>query len=452
MESNQGNPSDPTSNQSPTTSQFLSDPRQLRPQDVLNTIRSDSDTASLYQTAIAKNPSSTQVIDPQKLAADEAQARANEQKTAPPAEAPASNEARPTFFDEVPADEPKAETAPAEEVPEPDEFDNDEPNSIASNFKKLRGSFRETKQALKAKDAALREAETKLATYVPPEVLQERELEIERLAGYEKILNLKGTKEYQDKFIAPLTEKSNALKEMFKDYGVPEQELDNIVERAVTINNNADLDRFLSNHFDTELGAVDAKNIIKSIKGIRNEAQAAEKEPTRVLESLQEQSKALRERQEVERRARVKKTATDTWVETLGSIRAEGEITELIPREGDTEFNENYPNRIVKQAATEFGKLVTELTKEGAELSKGTQAALAKMVLLSQTAGVAIVTRDRALTQAEQLAANTKRTTGLYRPSMGAAPRGGSAGSGPKKETSLKEDIQGLVSSVLQKR
>lgn len=428
----------------------------------------DTNPLSLFENL--RPADSVSVVDPQTVSDKIVESRTaegakvDEQKTD---EAPQSADAgtvTPKFFEDNAAEGANNGEAPNNAKPDGVDEEPEELKTLtdpsAENFKKVRGIVKETKKQVKELTAKYQEAEQKLKTYVPVDALIEKDKEIEKLSKWEKLHNLKSSTEYQEKYVAPINEKHTKLKEIFKDYGVPEESLDSVVKEAVGLTNTAQLNSFLSDHFSDQLGAKEAKDLIGSLRTLEHEAKEAEKQPENVLQTLKEQNEVVNQRREAERREQISTTARSAWEESVLEIRKEGQITELIHRDDDPEFNANYPEKLLKQAASEFGKLITEMAKDGAKPSKEVARALARMTLLSQTAGVAIVTRNRAMENAETLTKNATRTNGLFRPTIGGGGRGGSGGGqydGPPPskvdvESQLKSDVKGLVNSVLQKR
>lgn len=427
------------------------DPRFLTAEDVQREMRAQGlSTAALFNPPAAPP---VQVLDPQKLS-DEA---ATETAPAAPAEpaaapAPAAAPGGPTFFEES---APEAPATPQDSAPQED--DNELSEASLENFKKLRTVYKETKKSLKELEAQKREVEEKLKNYVPQETLLEKEARIAELARYEKIHNLKASREYRERFVEPINQAQTKLKEILKDYGVPEEHLDQAVSKAVSITNHAELNSFLADHFSDHLGAQEAKGLISNIRQIQADARAAESEPERTLENLHERMQAEAEAREAQRREQITKTARSAWEETMLEIQKEGQVKELIPVEDDPEFNENYAYKLIKQAASEYGKVITEMAKDGATPSKAVAKALAKMTALSQVAGVSIVTRNRAMQNAEEIARNAERTSGLYRPNVGGGiPARAPADQGAQRpvapEDQLKSDVRGLLNQVLSKR
>lgn len=453
----QGNPQDTTNPQPSTPSQtILNSPPALTVEAIAAELKKDGMSAdSLHRLAIANNP---KIFDPQVVSN---QAAAAIQTPAPAVETPLpptpkqeAPKIEPQFFDEK-KEVPEAPLQDSVQVSAEQEEEVSDPS--AENFKKLRETFKETKKAKKELEAKAREYEEKLKTYVPPEVLQEKEAKIQELSRWEKLHNLKSSKEYQEKYIKPLNAETQKFKDLLKDYGVPEDSLDSVAKRAVLFNNRAELNNFLADTFGDQLGASEARGLIDNIRRHEGEARAAEQEPQKVLETLQESQAKLSQQREAARREQIVNTARSAWEETMAAIIKEGEVKELIPRADDPEFNETFAFKLQKQAAAEYGKVITEMAKEGTTPTKELAKALAKMTALSQVAGVSIVTRNRAMERADEVTRNAERDAGLYRPNVGGGVASRApADQGPSQpldpEKSLMSEIRNVTNTVLSKR
>lgn len=355
---------------------------------------------------------------------------------------------------EYPTDAPKPpkEEPPKEEASPEGETQEDEPkNTTAENFRNIRKSLNETKSQLKEKENTLTQLQAELESYKKgealPDVIKEKEDRIAELERYEKLVSLKTTKEYQEKYIQPILSIQNKLTEIAKDYEIPEE----IMVQAMTINNRAELNRFLANHFD-ELGASEVKQLITQAKTLESEAKEAEKEPQTALEKLVAESKKIQEDKRRQQREALRTKSKDGWVESLLEIKNEGRALELIHREGDDEHNTKYVKPLLDKAAVDYGKLIVKLAENGLEeLPPDLSKMMAKMCLLAHASSVSIDSRYAALQHAEELETNTKRTSQYYRPPIGASYGGGGV-SPSKPPSSPKEAADVLLNSVLAKR
>lgn len=411
------------------------------------------------KTNLKQQPTSP-ILDPQKMANDLALQKAEEDRVKAELDAKTGQNKAATAEPEFPVD-PKTEDKKIEvkdNTPiletEGEVDDLDVPNiPAAENFKRIRTKLRETTKNLKEIETAKTKAESELADFktgkVLPEVLVEKQAEIDRLSYFEKIHNLKGSKEYKQKFIEPAKQINEQLKAIATDYGLPEDVLDT----ASKIQSRKELNEFLSDHFD-DVGAAEVKLLINKAQQIEANAKEAEKEPIKALASLQEEHKIINEAQAGERKARIANSARDAWVSSLTDIRKEGKIHELIMRENDPDHNEKIAKPVITAASHEYGKFVKMFADLGIEnLPTELANALAKSCLLSHASAIAIHTRDSAIKYATEIEQNTSRLSQYSRPSIG----GGVGGStnAPQQQPrakSTEEAAEAHINSILQRQ
>lgn len=344
-------------------------------------------------------------------------------------------------------EEPKVDTKPAES--EPPEIV--EPGSLAESYKNLNKKFKETKTTLATLSADLSKAKTELEEYktgaVVPEVLAQKEAEIQRLSSYEKLFNFKGSKAYQEGFVKPLTENDTQLKSIFKDYEIP----DTMIEKVESITNRAERNRFLSEHFDM-VGADEVRRLLDQRTQLKTKVKEVESGSTSLIQQIENEHKQAEAARDAERKAKIAARAKDSWVKSVYKAREEGRMPELILSDTDEEHNARIVRPLLTSAATEYGKMVTHLAEAGlTELSEDLAAALASMALLAHASAVAGVTRDAALKHAEAAEEGTKIGNGYFRPQHGGGvPSISGNGSAPQKQT-LEQGMDGLLNKVLSK-
>lgn len=350
------------------------------------------------------------------------------------------------------ASDNKTTEVPTEDT-ELDTLVNDEKAPpVAENFKRLRLKLKETAHSLKEAKSAQAETVKELEGYktgsVLPEVLMEKENRIAELERYEKLHSLKTSKEYQEKFVQPLSGLRNKLHEMAADYELPKE----VMDQALGIRNKAELNRFLANNFD-EVGALEAKQVINQINSIQEDARDAEAEPAKALDNLIEEHARVDEFRDAERRSRIADISKDTWVESLVSIREEGKIPELIMKESDPTHNDKFVKPILQAAASEYGRLVRALAEGGLKtMPKDLGYALARMVQLAHASAVSIESRAAAMKHAEDLERNIDRTASYYRPQIGSAGGGVSGSPDTKAPSSPLEAADVLINQVMSRR
>lgn len=389
-----------------------------------------------------------------KAAEDAAAAEAQKKLLEPPPADP-----MPTFGDEKKPDDAPADAAkePAQ-TPEGEEPVEGEPaDPTRENFKKLKGHLREVHQTLTAvkteKDTLQKELEDYKTGAVVPEVLKNYEMRIQELERWEKLHNLKASREYTEKYVAPVQEKINKLKGIFTDYGVPETAVQGVLDAAVNKTNRAELNAFLSEHFD-ELGAMEAKQVITELQSIQKAAKDAEAEPAKMLEQMQKEAEQTAVIRESERVSKIQGSARESWVDALLEIRKEGKVMELIRKDHDPEFNSKFVDPIISQAAIEYGRFVSDLAKAGiAELPKPLAAVAAKAFLLAHATAIAIPSRNAALKELEATTSAASRINGFIRPQVGGGvSKGGASAPSPQVEETPTQAAAGLINRILSGR
>lgn len=350
--------------------------------------------------------------------------------TPPPASTPPST---PTPAP-LPVAEPPAPTTPEPLVDEPVEDGDPVAASptkvpIEENYKILRTQFKETKKTLETLQQERAALTEKLEKYekgeATPEAIAQLQSRIAELEPLERVLNLKKSPAYHTKFVEPLNRLGGELAKIAKDYEVPED----VMHEAMSYTNRAARNRFLLNHFD-ELGGMEVNKIVDEMQRIKGEAQSAEQEPVRALAAIQEEHKVMQERRQAERAQTITQRSKSAWVRAVSNIRAEGRVKELIPRDNDPAFNEQWVRPIQEKAATEYGRLISALAASGLEdLPDALAEDLADAALLRVASAVAIERANAAESYANAVEASATRRHTMIRPSIGGG--GGGASSTP---------------------
>ena len=347
-----------------------------------------------------------------------------------------------------PTPEPKDGFTPTVEEPEDQEVEaltSEKLPPAAENFKKLRTVLKEKSKALKEvtkeKENLAKTVERYETGAALPQVLKEKEDEISRLSHFEKLHSLKTSKEYQDKYVKPLSNLRNKLNQIATDYELPPEELN----KALDITNTAELNRFLSSHFD-DVGALEVKQVLNQMKELQSGAQQAESEPSKALQDLEQEHQRIEQFRVAERRQKIAGVSRDAWTDSLIQIREEGKIPELIMTESDTEHNEKIARPLLEAAAQQYGQIVRELADAGMEVLPPELArALSHMVLLAHASAVSVPTRDRAVREAEEVRRNADRTSSFWRPTLGRSGGGAPASSPNPNRSTSPEDASAKI-------
>jgi len=329
--------------------------------------------------------------------------------------------------------------------------------SLVENFKKLKTSYKTTKETLKAAEARTKELEQKLKDYDTgasvPSVIQDLENKVALSQKWEKLHNLKMSDEYAEEFVKPLDESKRRLSVLAEEYGL---DIDDM-EHAINLKSERDLNGFLSDKFDS-IGAMEVKQLITKSRDIMTRAQAAEQEPAAVMQRLHEENTVRLAAADVARKSKITAVAKSAWREAVDDLQKEGKMTEIILRPDDPEHNENYVKPILTQAGQEFGKIVSMLTEAGVkdlpvELTK----ALASMTARAHASAVAVASREATVTKLREMEEIVARVTNARSPNMGALGSRGAPDSAPKAVTgyagdTLRSTAQDLLTSVLSRK
>lgn len=415
-------------------------------------IRDGEKPAQFVNRIIAERQAAAKVDEPKPIDAVIEQAKADVAK-----------EAAPTQPAQEPA--PKFDFVPKKEGPEPvqaqqqqestqqSQPDSDDqepaPGSLSANYKILKTTYKETKQNLLKLSEEKARVEKELEDYktgvVVPQVLQEKENEIARLQSYERLFNVKGTKAYKEQVLDPLVQNQNELKQLFKDYEIPEDQ----ITAFSALTNRADRNRFLSDHFD-QRGADQAEQLLQKGAAFKQRAKDLETGAASAVQELEAEHQRIEAARDVERKAKIAENAKDSWVRAIHKIRSEGKIKELIPKSNDPEFNQNIVNPILTAASVEYGKFVSHLAASGVkELTPEMAEYAARMSLLAHASAVTTATRDAALEHAAELEAANKRNNVFIRPTIGGGvPRPSTA---PAPKQTLEQGIDSVLSQVMKR-
>lgn len=445
-------------------------PPQSSPHDlhglVDSNLKKSAGLASLIAKATGQPPvESTQPLNPQAVSDQvkaELEASKEETEDAPKEEVktpPAVREVEPEFGFDAPKEEkdesPEGAKDPEPEggvLPDAEASENGPENNVAENFKKLRTKLRETFGLIQEKETRISELEKKVKDYetgaVFPEIIQKNENEIQRLSHFEKLHSLKTSREYHETFVKPAEAITTKLREFAADYEVP----GHILNQALNLTSNADLNRFLSAHFDGA-GALEVKNLVTQLRDIETKRIQAESAPATELARIHAETEQRRITRDAERKSKISSTAKNAWMESGHRIKEEGIMQELILRDNDPVHNEKVALPILTAASKEYGRIVTMLAEAGLEELPGDLAhALAQMTKRAHAASAAAASRDYALKSREELEKTIQNDTRLSRPRVGGG-HGISVsanGSGaPKKGQTLEEASRALAHSVL---
>lgn len=337
---------------------------------------------------------------------------------------------------------------PLADIPEELPQEVDGKSTAAENFKKLRTRTKALNTTLQERELKLTELETELNKFksgeAMPDVIKEKEDKIQELSKYRELVDLKTSPEYHKTYIAPLNDLGAQLDTYSTEYEVPPD----VLHTALQLTKPAELSRFLSNHFDPA-AALEVKQIVNKMQTLHTEAQDAQNKPAQALQVLQAEHKQLADIQETQRTSQIADTSRNAWVRQVNRIKDEGEATELIWQEDNTEHNQNVVQPLQVAAAREYGVLIRNLAEKGlTELEPGFADSLARMILLAHASAVSIKSRQATSDHAQALEENATHLNRLLRPSIGA--NGYSSGVVEEKQNKAPPSPQAAGRQLLQ--
>ena len=410
-----------------TAHQITQSPGQKpRAADIAKSLK-DADSPMDFIRANLRQPEQAPpAIDPQAISqqvqAERAQAPAEPHPatTAQAAPAPKAEPAKP-LSDDIDLDLDAGSKQAAPVTPEPEAPKQVEPESgPAVSLSAMRKQLNETKTVLKAKDDELAAARARIHEFESgqalPKIVEDLEQQVQTLSRYEKLHNLKSSKEYQDTYVKPMDAMRGRLKEIGTSYQIP----DDVLEEGMNIRNERELNEFLTEHFDQIAGA-EVKSLITNLREVQKAASQAEKEPAAVLERLQAEGKRAREAETLVRRSKIAQTSKDAWADSLIEIRQQGKAQELIADPNNPERTRTVVTPIVQAAAKEYSSIMRALMDAGlSDIPKEVAFAMARMVQLAHASAISIDSRNAAIEHAERIEQNSRRTNPMVRPPMGA--------------------------------
>lgn len=324
--------------------------------------------------------------------------------------------------------------------------------SLRDSYKTLKTKYKETNDALKKerdeKEKWQRKSEAYETGTAIPQVLQEKENELQKLKSYKDLVDFKSSDEYEEKFAKPLEESKTKLKAISDELNVPIEEVLNASKGT-----EGQFNRFLSENFDI-VSAMEVKNIVKGINELEGKKTEAETNPQKHLERLRQESARANEVKDLERKHAIQSSSKEAWVKTLNKIKADGKFTALIYSETDKDFNERVVKPLMTHAATEYAKTIHTLAERGIkDLDPQLAEAIALGHLLGSSSGVLAEAATKAMEEAEQIKSNTKNLFKFNRPSVGAgSPNGITPTSSEKPASSPLEAGKQITQKILAQR
>lgn len=297
----------------------------------------------------------------------------------------------------------------------------------------LRKKSNELERQLQAKDQELQERQARLEKIDKgeelPEFFIQRESEykaqIEKLQPFEQLHNLKFSDEYQEKYIAPLTELGVKAQKLAEDYQVDPE----IFNEARSFTNKRERNEFLKEHFD-DVGALEVKTLLDQAEVLNSQREAAENRPSESLEALRDEHRAQSTKREQERLNKISQSAKTGLERALEKVKS-NEYPEFTFT-GDAKQDE-YARSIIGAGTANYSNAVKILAMNGVkELPPEVASVLAEAFLYGQAGAVAMASRNAHYQRAEEIKAASERDAGQWRPQVGGSSPFNGGGGGPR--------------------
>lgn len=289
-------------------------------------------------------------------------------------------------------------------------------NTKEENFKNIRNALKasrnrvsELETELKAKEEELQ----KLDTVTELEAkLEEANSKLEKLQKYEDIVGLYGTEGFKEEYYDKVDSIKSNIMNLANDYNVSED----VINRALTITNQRQLNEYLGQYFDV-YSVQDIRKDIKEIQDIVSKREEAERNPVQTREYLLTNFAKKRDAMDKQSRENIKLASMSAWTEMSETYsNPQSGVAILQEKRGDSEHNETRMG-ILNNSSQEFGKLVAVLADNGLRsLPSNVARALASRFQLGETAAYAIVQSENLKKENDELRAELRKFTDYQRP------------------------------------
>ena len=315
-------------------------------------------------------------------------------------------------------------------------------NPLAGARSTKEENFRNLRNALKASNNRVSELETEIAAKEEElkklesvseleAKLAEANAKLEKLQKYEDIIGLYGTEGFKEEYYDKVDNIKKDIMSLANDYGVGED----IINQAIQITNQRQLNEFLGQYFDV-YSVQDIRKSVKEIQGILSAREEAENNPVKTREYLLTNFAKKKDAMDKQSRENIKLASMSAWTEMSETYSNPASGVDILQeKKGNKEHNETRLG-ILNNSSQEFGKLVAVLTDNGLRsLPSNVARALASRFQLGETAAYAIVQAESLKKENDELRAELKKFTNYSRP-LGSA---GSSSAVTGKTTSTTE-------------
>ena len=296
-------------------------------------------------------------------------------------------------------------------------------NPLAGARSTKEENFRNLRNALKASNNRVSELETEIAAKEEElkklesvseleAKLAEANAKLEKLQKYEDIIGLYGTEGFKEEYYDKVDNIKKDIMSLANDYGVGED----IINQAIGITNQRQLNEFLGQYFDV-YSVQDIRKSVKEIQGILSAREEAENNPVKTREYLLTNFAKKKDAMDKQSRENIKLASMSAWTEMSETYSNPASGVDILQeKKGNKEHNETRLG-ILNNSSQEFGKLVAVLTDNGLRsLPSNVARALASRFQLGETAAYAIVQAESLKKENDELRAELKKFTNYSRP------------------------------------
>lgn len=324
--------------------------------------------------------------------------------------------------------------------------------ATSRNFKLLKDNLKSTKEQLATRETEYKTTKEKLEAYekgeLVPEVFSQKEARIQELEQYEQIHNLQNTPGYKKEISEPLDTLINKISTFAEEH----DGCDDIINKALDIEEEADLNKYISSKFDN-VSAIELKSLITGVHELQIKARLAEAQPAKTLEALNEKYAATVQQETAQRRSKIAQVAKAAWVPVIEKLRTEGSAMSLLIKQGNPKYIEEHVTPMLQKAAQDYGRIAKILAENGLQQMPAEVAeTLVRVFVLAHDGALSKLVGDAALKELELSAEARQRYNPLLRPPIGSRGSGMPAPvAQPEKPKTAREVGRELIHSTLRK-
>lgn len=352
----------------------------------------------------------------------------------------------------APVDTPDVEDVPAikvqsDEAPPSDGIEIEpvkKKKSKEENLKGLRNALSAERDRSKSLETELEETKRKLESVddvdqLKAELAASKE-RIGELEKYEKLVGVKQSKEYREKYVDGIQSLLDEVSEIAKDYEVP----NSVLKQAVAQSSRRQLNELLGEHFDA-VAVGDVRPIILKIQKLLQEKKSIDDGPIEAEEQLLKAGEEKEKIAQEKARKSIQNTVQDEWANSLVLYTGEDSGVDILKEvPGDNEHNKTRAE-LINKAATEYGGALSKLVTRGLrELPADVAQEFASRFQLAEVAKHLLAERAALQERLDDLEDKFKKQKAYNRP-MSAGSAAGSNRQAPPKEVTGTANIAAAV-------